>query len=124
MTALDGQQALDLVIENVRKNDNSSCDYKLILMDSDMPFMDGMEATNKIRSFFTQMSIVQPSIVGCTGHSDQKSINELIQAGMNEVLMKPINPQNLNDIVSKIKFKTSDRADDKNMDDEVEISLP
>ena len=93
MTALDGQQALDLVIKNVSKNNNSSCDYKLILMDSDMPFMDGMEATSKIRSFFTQMNITQPKIVGCTGHSDQKSINECIWAGMDEVLMKPINSE-------------------------------
>ena len=50
-TALDGNQALDAIIQNVKSNDNKKCDFKLILMDVNMPFMNGLEATSKIRSF-------------------------------------------------------------------------
>ena len=72
-TAFDGNQALDAVIQNVKTNNNEKCDFRLILMDVNMPFMDGLEATSKIRSFLTQMNIDQPFIVACTGNSDQKT---------------------------------------------------
>ena len=48
-TALDGNQALDAIIQNVKKNNNEKCDFKLIMMDVNMPFMDGYEATSRIR---------------------------------------------------------------------------
>ena len=60
------------------------------------------------------MNIPQPMIIGCTGHSDQKSINECIWAGMDEVLMKPVSPEQLNNIIRKIKFKTTDLIEDEN----------
>ena len=39
--ALNGQDAYDFIEENVTKNEFTHCDYKLVLMDHDMPFMDG-----------------------------------------------------------------------------------
>ena len=39
----NGNQALHAVIENVKKH--SFCEYNLILIDCNMPFMDGYDAT-------------------------------------------------------------------------------
>ena len=50
-SAFDGKQALEAVQNNVECNQGFSCDYELILMDCNMPIMDGCESTYLIRSF-------------------------------------------------------------------------
>lgn len=45
----DGKQALEAVQRNVENNQGAFCEYELILMDCNMPIMDGYESTNAIR---------------------------------------------------------------------------
>ena len=47
-------------------------------MDCNMPFMDGYEATNKIRKLYKQMSIPvenQPKIIAITGHIENEYVD-------------------------------------------------
>jgi len=60
-----------------------------------MPFMDGYEATDKIRQYLFENNILQPIIIGVTGHTEDSYIQRALDSGMNEVLFKPCNSMDL-----------------------------
>lgn len=86
----DGKQALDLIMKDVKQHNYKSCSYDLILMDINMPVMDGNEATQRIRLFLQDHKIKQPMIVAITGHTEEVYKQKAIESGMNMVLQKPI----------------------------------
>jgi len=63
-------------------------DYDLILMDVQMPEMDGLEATRQIRSQCPAHK--QPRIVAMTANAMQGDREECLAAGMNDYISKPI----------------------------------
>ena len=69
-----------------------------------MPFLDGYDATIKIREYLYQMRIDQPIISAVTGHTEQTYINKCFTSGMNMVLSKPINHKILESILQKLEF--------------------
>jgi CheY-like chemotaxis protein len=68
--AFNGKEALSMVQRNVQANNNTSCSYELILMDCNMPFMDGYDATQEIRKYLHSLHLVQPIILAVTGHTE------------------------------------------------------
>jgi CheY-like chemotaxis protein len=66
--------------------------YDVILMDVQMPEMDGLEATRLIRKTYTAQ---QPVIIAMTANAMQEDQEECLQAGMNDYLSKPVNPDDL-----------------------------
>jgi len=55
--AFNGQLALKKVKEDVEENQNEFCSFDLILMDCNMPVMDGYEATKQIRTFIQEKGL-------------------------------------------------------------------
>ena len=102
--ALGGQQAIDMVRKNIVRNNFDKCDYILILMDCNMPFVDGYQATDTIRHLFYQYGLSQPIISAVTGHSETVYINKAINSGMNQVLSKPVSIPALRRLLLKVKF--------------------
>lgn len=67
--------------------------YDLIMMDNQMPNMDGIEATKIIRN---ELALTIP-IIACTADGYEETRNAFMQAGANFVLVKPIKERPLRD---------------------------
>lgn len=79
-----GEQALAMFEAN---------EYDIVLMDRHMPVMDGIEATRKIRKMSDHGASVP--IVGVTAAANKSEIAECMDAGMDDVIIKPIDPDEL-----------------------------
>lgn len=76
-----------------------TCRYSLILMDVQMPVMDGYEATQQIRKAAEPFRSV--AIVGLTAHAARKDIEKCLQSGMDACVLKPFTPEQLYEGIRK-----------------------
>jgi two-component system sensor histidine kinase/response regulator len=81
--AMNGQQAVDKVRENA---------YDLVLMDIQMPVLDGLAATQLIRQ---DPRFATLPILAMTAHAMSGDRERSLAAGLNEHLVKPIDPEAL-----------------------------
>jgi signal transduction histidine kinase/DNA-binding response OmpR family regulator len=72
--------------------------YDVILMDVQMPVMDGMEATRKIRELHGQH---QPGIIAMTANAMQGDMEACLEAGMDDYISKPIRLEDLVTMLEK-----------------------
>ncbi|KAI0012704.1 putative histidine kinase SlnCl1 [Xylariaceae sp. FL0662B] len=90
--AKDGQEAYDLVKADMENN----LHFDLILMDIQMPNLDGLQSTRLIR----KMGYSAP-IVALTAFAEESNVKECIESGMNEFLSKPIRRPALKQVLKK-----------------------
>lgn len=81
-TADDGQMALDKA---------SSASFDLILMDIQMPRMDGLEATRRLRAHPIGCKL---PIIALTANAFAEDRAQALSAGMDDFLSKPVQPEN------------------------------
>lgn len=81
--ATNGAEALECVARS---------SYDLVLMDMQMPVMDGLTATRKLRAC---ESLCDLPVVAMTANAMPSDREACIQAGMNDYLAKPIEPEQL-----------------------------
>jgi CheY-like chemotaxis protein len=78
--------------------------FDIILLDINMPVMDGMDCVKSIRSMSEAQKSKVP-VVAITGNARNYSEEEFKEAGFNDVLMKPLNFDKLVLIVKKLTEK-------------------
>ncbi|CAD8053435.1 unnamed protein product [Paramecium sonneborni] len=85
----NGQEVVNLVTQQ-------KC-IRTILMDIDMPIMNGIQASQIITNLIDQEKIIPFQIIACTAHEDEETKQLCQEAGIDQVVFKPIFPQVLKD---------------------------
>lgn len=93
-TAVDGLDAVNTVSRSEEGY------YDMILMDVQMPVMNGYDATRKIR-LLPRSDVVQMPIIAMTANAFTEDIKNAVQSGMNAHLAKPIDIKALSGVLSK-----------------------
>ncbi|XP_073060245.1 histidine kinase CKI1-like [Primulina eburnea] len=104
----NGEEALELVCRSLKDETNTGASMNLkpfdcILMDCEMPVMNGIEATRRMRQEEGFYGVHIP-IVALTAHVSGEEIDMMIEAGVDDLLTKPLNKENLMKAVSKFIF--------------------
>jgi CheY-like chemotaxis protein len=93
MNAGDGQEAVNVALNN--------SDIDIILMDIQLPVMDGYSALSKIREVKKDMVIIAQTAYGLLGDKEK-----ILNSGFNDYVIKPILSQNLIDkLIVNLKGK-------------------
>lgn len=87
--ANDGQEAIDKALCQ---------EYDAILMDVQMPNLNGLEATEYLRAHH-----YKKPIIALTAHAMKKEIDHIMQSGFNDCITKPLERQKLVDAIKKLR---------------------
>src|SRR4029079_768539 len=90
--AVDGRDALEKVKRST---------YACVLMDCQMPIMDGYTATRAIRDHERELGGKRLPIIALTAHALAGERERVIEAGMDDFLSKPFQPSMLDSIVRR-----------------------
>jgi CheY-like chemotaxis protein len=92
----NGRIAVEKLIDQGRR-------FDMVLMDIQMPEMDGLEATRRIRASGQHANL---PIIAMTAHAFEEEKQRCDQAGMNDFLTKPIDPELLQKVLLRWKSKS------------------
>lgn len=84
-------------IEAIEKFKNGT--YDLVLMDENMPELGGIGATKAIRAFENEMGQKYTPIISLTANALKGDRERFLQAGMDDYISKPVEPQNLLSVI-------------------------
>jgi signal transduction histidine kinase/AmiR/NasT family two-component response regulator len=95
-TALNGQMAVEIALKNHLKG----TPFNIILMDCNMPVMDGFEATQILKEKMTMQQIAYSPIIAITANVTSADVDKCFKSGMDGYLSKPFKKV---DLITKIQ---------------------
>ncbi len=109
--ANNGQEAINILEKE---------HYDLVLIDIQMPIMDGFEATSIIRNRESTVLDHDIVIVAMTAHATREDRKKCLDSGMNDYLSKPLEPNDLFSIIEKL-FATKIKDETPENDTDIEL---
>jgi PAS domain S-box-containing protein len=97
--------------------------YDLVLMDVQMPVMDGLEATHRIRDFRSAVRNHHIPVIAMTAGAIQGDREHCLNAGMNDYVTKPILPHDLAKTLGKWLPEDKEEGGNEKVDSELPSSL-
>ena len=82
-----------IAVEKFKSSDSNQ--YDVVLMDENMPIMNGIEATKQILEYENQNNLIHTPIIALTANAIKGDRERFLDAGMDEYLTKPINKNKL-----------------------------
>ncbi|MFV9504268.1 MAG: ATP-binding protein [Oscillochloridaceae bacterium umkhey_bin13] len=95
--------------------------FDVIFMDIQMPDLDGLMATRQIRQLET--AITQPYIIALTANAIQGDREQVLEAGMDDYLSKPIQPKSLQQALERVPGTDSAPLDELPANDAFSVTL-
>ncbi len=109
--AVDGREAVNAVAKE---------DFDAVLMDIQMPVMDGFEATRQIRENNRHVPII-----ALTAHAMVEQRDKCFEAGMNDHIGKPIDPVQLINVLDKwVEGQLTTSSTEGKIKDDIDVVLP
>ncbi|CAK89123.1 unnamed protein product (macronuclear) [Paramecium tetraurelia] len=99
--AFNGAEAIRIVEDAIPCSPKCQL-FTIILMDYQMPIMDGCTATTRLIEMMHKKQIPKIHIIGLTAFTNATDISNCIKAGMSDVLSKPLNLKELKEILTLI----------------------
>lgn len=96
--AEDGEEALELALLHK---------VNIILVDLNMPIMNGLKLTKRIRE-----QLPECRIVIITGHDEFTYAQEAIRLGVDDYILKPVNPIQLTEVLDKLSRQLTQQVDE------------
>ena len=97
--AINGKEAVDYFQNNI------TADF--VLMDINMPIMDGLEATKLIKAAHADIPII-----ACTAYAMEEEKKRCLEAGCDDYVSKPLQPELLFSIFDKFISMKKDNLND------------
>ncbi|CAD8200087.1 unnamed protein product [Paramecium pentaurelia] len=95
--ALNGYQAIQKCKERIKHNQEF---YKVILMDLEMPIMNGFQVSKAIITLCSELG-ASTTIIGCSAYDSEEQMQECLKVGMTAYLQKPVEQKALKKILFK-----------------------
>ena len=99
--ANDGLEAIDMFMKSCSNKDDKTSKYDAILMDENMPNLNGIEATKHILEYEKKYSLKHTPIIALTANALKGDRERFLEAGMDEYMTKPVNKKKLEEILVK-----------------------
>lgn len=119
-----GGEALDKLRQSTywKHSGADALDIGIVLMDKEMPVMDGLQCTSQIRKFEAQGLLKRHvPIIAVTANARSEQIATLLAAGMDDVVSKPFR---IAELIPKIEELTLRYPDSNSLSDPMGLLVP